>query len=276
VTYRHEVIRMQHIREPRVAGQFYPSPKQALLSYLEQHIDRTVPKKRVRGVIMPHAGYIYSGTTAALTIQQVEVPQTVLLIGPNHTGYGTPFSLMTEGTWRFSFGDVPINREWATKLCAASPLIAADEIAHQFEHSLEVEVPFLYYMNPLVSIVPLTVGTDDRSACRAVAEAIAGCMQGGGLLVCASTDMTHYEPAVVAEKKDREAIEAIQALDAERLAAAVERRHITMCGFLPVYMTLIITKILGARSAELIDYRTSGDASGDYDRVVGYAGMIIP
>ena len=266
---------MEKRRDARVAGQFYPSQKSALMDFLTEHIDLKLPKKKVKAVIMPHAGYVYSGTTAALTISNVTVPDTVLLIGPNHTGYGTEFSLMTRGTWRFPLGEVTIDEGLTDALLKTSSLLQDDEVAHMYEHSLEVEIPFLYYLNKNIKIVPLTVASTDLNDCKRVGEAIAQCIQGKDVLLVASTDMTHYESQSSAEKKDKEAINAILQLNEQRLADAVSRLRISMCGYIPVYILLVAAKKCGAQSAQLIDYRTSGEAFGDYERVVGYAGIII-
>ena len=266
---------MTKTRDARVAGQFYPAQQSALIDFLSKHVDRTSPKRKVTAVIMPHAGYVYSGTTAALTISHVAVPDTVLLIGPNHTGYGTEFSLMAQGTWRLPLGDVSIDESLSQELLKSSSLLLDDDLAHMHEHSLEVEIPFLYFLNNKVKIVPLTVATNDLNDCRKVGEAIGDCVKGKNVLLVASTDMTHYESQASAERKDKEAIDAVLKLDENQLAAVVSRHNISMCGYIPVYITLIAAKRIGAQSAQLIDYRTSGEAFGDYKKVVGYAGFII-
>ncbi|MBU1862288.1 MAG: AmmeMemoRadiSam system protein B [Candidatus Omnitrophica bacterium] len=266
---------MPAVRPPRVAGQFYPANKKTLHSFLKEHIPSHRQKKKVIGVIMPHAGYIYSGTTAAVTIAHVDVPDSVVLLGPNHTGAGEAFSLMSCGTWQMPLGDVAINEQLASELIESSSYIKADTAAHRLEHSLEVELPFLYFLNNNVTIVPLTIGSHNLEHCRAVGNAIAQCLRGKNVLIVASSDMTHYESHQAAEKKDKEAISAIQQLDEDALAETVSRLNISMCGFIPVYILLVAAKALGATTAQLIDYRTSGEASGDFDQVVGYAGMII-
>ncbi len=266
---------MEKRRDARVAGQFYPSQKGALISFLSENIDLSSQRRKVKTVIMPHAGYVYSGKTAALTISEVVVPDTVILIGPNHTGYGTAFSLMRSGKWHFPFGEVDIEESLADELLKTSSLLEEDDEAHEYEHSLEVEIPFLYFLNNNVKIVPLTVASLNLKKCKKVGEAIAQCIIGKDVLLVASTDMTHYESQASAEKKDKEAIDAILKLDEDSLSATVSRLNISMCGYIPVYISLVAAKICGAKSAKLIDYRTSGDAFGDYERVVGYAGIII-
>ncbi|MDD5086024.1 MAG: AmmeMemoRadiSam system protein B [Candidatus Omnitrophica bacterium] len=265
------------VREPRVAGTFYPASKRALLAFLDTHIDKKTPEREAKAVLMPHAGYIYSGITAALTISRVKVTETVLLIGPNHTGLGADFSLMASGMWKTPLGSAAVDEEAASALLKASPLISDDFDAHQYEHSLEVEVPFLQYKQAGVKIVPLTVSSNNFDDIRSVAEAIGDNLakRGREILIVASSDMTHYESEASAREKDRYAIDAMLALDENALREAVKAHKISMCGFVPAYMTIIAAKRLGAEKAELIDYRTSAEASGDTAQVVGYAGIVV-
>jgi MEMO1 family protein len=266
---------MSECRSACVAGFFYPAEKKSLLDFLAANIHHDDTVKNAIALVMPHAGYVYSGLTAAKTISEVRVPDTVVLLGPNHTGCGTEFSIMSRGKWQMPLGNVPVNEALARSLVEACGLLTEDSSAHLREHSLEVELPFLYYCNSSLSIVPITIASQDFAACEKLAEAIAQVIRGKDILLVASTDMTHYEEKSIAEKKDSEAIEAIKALDEKKLAQTVSARHISMCGFIPVFITILAAKALGARSARLVDYRTSGDASGDYEKVVGYAGMVI-
>jgi AmmeMemoRadiSam system protein B len=231
---------------------------------------------RAKAVVVPHAGYVYSGKTAGEVIRKVQIPEVCLLLGPNHWGVGLPFALVNEGSWETPLGSVPIERDFASGLLAACHDLAVDSQAHEREHSLEVEVPLLQYRNPEVKIVPLLIGTLDLERTRRVALSLARFLKTrSGFLIVASTDMNHYENDEVTRKKDRYALQAIEALDAEGLQKVVAAHHITMCGYVPVYLTLLLVKALGAKRATLVDYRTSAEASGDYERVVGYAGFII-
>lgn len=265
------------VREPRVAGTFYPASKRELLGFLDTYIDKKTAEKEAKAILVPHAGYIYSGITAAITISRVKVTETVLLIGPNHTGLGTDFSLMASGMWKTPLGSVTVDEEAAAALLKASPLISDDFEAHQYEHSLEVELPFLQYKRAGVKIVPLTVSSNNFDDIRSVAEAIGDSLAkcGKKILIVASSDMTHYESEASARKKDKYAIDAMLALREDALREAVETHKISMCGFIPAYMTIIAAKRLGADGAELIDYRTSAEASGDTAQVVGYAGIVV-
>jgi MEMO1 family protein len=263
------------LRAPCVAGQFYPHSKSALSAFLQANIDLTHKKIDAVAAIMPHAGYIYSGKTAAHTIARVTVTDTVLLLGPNHTGNGEQFAIMAEGSWTTPLGQVSIDQALAAEILKGSDLIRDDDAAHRAEHSLEVQLPFLQAMNPRVAIVPLAVGTHNLGRLRAVAEVIGAVLKGKNVLMLVSSDMTHYESKEIATEKDKLAIDAIIGLDETELARVVSQRKITMCGFAPAYIAIIAAKILGARKGELIEYTTSGDVTGDDEQVVGYAGMII-
>lgn len=184
--------------------------------------------------------------------------------------------MFPKGTWQTPLGTVSIDSEFASGLLEASHDLRADCLAHEEEHSLEVEMPFLQYRNPEVKIVPLLIGTRDLGRAREAALSLVEFLKGrSSFLMVVSSDMDHYESDSVTRRKDRYAIQAIESLDEKALAKAVQSHQISMCGFVPVYLTLIVLKALGAEKAVLVDYRTSADASGDYDRVVGYAGFII-
>lgn len=227
-------------------------------------------------MILPHAGYVYSGKTAGKVLRQVEVPETCFLVGPNHEGSGERFALYPEGSWETPLGPVSIDRDFAAGLLESSHELRVDWEAHEREHSLEVELPFLQYRNPKVRIVPLAVGTLDRDRAGEVARGLSECLKNRSeFLIVASSDMSHYESDEVTRKKDLAALRALAALDEEAFAEAVEANRVTMCGFIPVYLTILLAKARGATKAELVDYRTSAEASGDYDRVVGYAGVVM-
>ena len=268
-----------NIRKPAVAGQFYPGTAQELNARLKKFIDPQAEQKRVIGCMLPHAGYIYSGAVAGATVSRVEVPEKVILLGPNHTGYGTALSVMNAGAWQTPLGEVPIDAKLADELLGASELLQADELAHAYEHSLEVELPFLQFRRKDFSIVPIAIAAPELTALKAVGKAIGKTTARknlkGSVLMVASSDMSHYEPQEKAEQKDRLAIEAILALDEDALFSRIREYDITMCGYMPVAVMLSAAKELGATKAELVRYQTSGDASGDYSSVVGYAGIIV-
>lgn len=229
--------------------------------------------------VLPHAGYLYSGMVAGAALSRIVVKDEVILLGPNHTGQGEQFSIMTEGVWETPLGEVPVAAELARRIAASSRYLADDTAAHEEEHSLEVELPFLQFCNPGVSIVPITVAPGElsilRDIGRGIAESVKALGKEGAVLLAASSDMTHYEPEAEARKKDKEAIEAILALDEEKLIRVVNKHSISMCGYIPVAIMLSAAKLLGARKGTLAEYRTSGDVTGDRESVVGYAGIVI-
>ncbi|MGV1098755.1 AmmeMemoRadiSam system protein B [Thiovibrio sp. JS02] len=265
------------LREPAVAHQFYPGDPRTL----RQTLDRLVPKKPTRekalAVISPHAGYMYSGAVAGETFASVELPRDIVVMGPNHHGYGAAVALMDEGLWEMPFGEVPINSALAREILARSANVETDALAHRFEHSLEVQVPFLQYLRPDLTLTPLVVSHLPFEACREVGEALAAAIQAYGqpVLVVASSDMTHYESRQAATVKDALAMEQIAALDPEGLYRTVLDKRITMCGIMPATIALIAALRLGATRAKLVRYTDSGEASGDTNQVVGYAGFVI-
>ena len=267
------------LRSPAVAGQFYPGNEVSLVKILNSLIAeiRQEDKKRALAVVSPHAGYIYSGGVAGETIARVAVPEDVIILGPNHTGYGAPVALMDSGVWEMPMGRVPINEKLAAAVIENSGQIQVDDVAHRFEHSLEVQVPFLQYMQKNLSIVPLVVSHISYESCRAVGSGLANAVKeyGKPVLILASTDMTHYESRQAASLKDGMALEHIKSLDPEGLYRTVIGNRISMCGIMPTTVALIAALALGAQKAELVRYADSGATSGDTNRVVGYAGLII-
>lgn len=264
------------LRRPCVAGRFYPGAAETLkrdvLSYLV-----SVEKKKAVAIIAPHAGYIYSGGVAGAVYSSVEIPDDVVLIGPNHTGLGAICSVMTEGVWETPLGTVNINAELAKGILGSSRLFSADTRAHTAEHSLEVQLPFIQILNSKASIVPITVMRADAAGCAEMGNAIAKAIRDYGkpVLIAVSSDMNHYEEDEMTRRKDRLAIKAILNLDAERLLKTVSANNITMCGVLPAAIAITAAKGLGAKSARMAQYATSGEVSGDYAHVVGYCGIVI-
>jgi hypothetical protein len=265
-------------RMPVVADRFYPADPQTLQRMVAQMIPPVAETARQQAlaVIMPHAGYVYSGATAGQTVGRVRVPETVLILGPNHHGRGQALALGTDD-WQMPMGKVAIDRQLADALLQASSLIVADEQAHRPEHSLEVQLPFLQQLQPNLRIVPLVVSHISYATCTQVARELAVAI--GSLrkpvLIVASSDMSHYESRQQAEQKDRMALERILAMDPEGLYNTVLGRRISMCGIMPTTIALLTAMELGATSAELVRYTDSGEASGDTSQVVGYAGLII-
>jgi len=265
------------IRNPVVAGYFYPESASQLKAMIEQLVDDKAIKEEVIGIVSPHAGYQYSGPVAGATISRIKFKDTFIIIGPSHTGQGEPFSIMTEGTWKTPLGEVEIDSELAKQILAFSSHLAEDYKAHQQEHSIEVQLPFLQYFKSDIKLVPIVLahaaGTIYQEIGRGIARAIKELNK--DVVIIASSDMTHYEPHESAQKKDKQAIEAILDLDEDELLQRVDRLHISMCGYAPVVSLISAARELGAKGAELVRYQTSGDTTGDYSSVVGYAGIII-
>ena len=264
-------------REPAVAHQFYPGDPATLRSTLERLIPPTTTKQKALAVVSPHAGYIYSGSVAGETFAAVEIPQDIVLLGPNHHGYGAPVSLMHTGSWNMPLGEIQINTVLAQTLLAQTDLIQPDTLAHRFEHSLEVQVPFLQYFRPDLTLTPMVISHLSFKSCRIVGEALAAAIEqyGKPVLIVASSDMTHYESRESATAKDSLAMQRIKALDPEGLYNTVQGNRISMCGVMPTTIALIAALHLGATRARLIRYTDSGEASGDTSQVVGYAGLVI-
>ena len=276
------------VREPAVAGTFYPSDPSVLERTVRDLLalpavpglktwHRQRGKSSAIAVISPHAGYQYSGPVAGKLLGGVAIPEPVVILGPNHTGYGRPFSLMTQGSWRTPLGPVPIATALARRIQEATGLLEEDEQAHQYEHSVEVQIPFLQVRQSKLAIVPIVLAPTTGETYHRLGEGIAAAVREAGapVLLVASTDMTHYEPHETAKAKDAAAIDAMTALDPERLQAVLHERQISMCGYAPTIVTLWAARALGARRGRLVDYRTSGETTGDLDSVVGYAGVVI-
>lgn len=270
------------IREPAVAGQFYPADSQELRSEVEGFLRAPADHAgqaqiRALGCVVPHAGYVYSGGVAGAVYRRLELPARYIILCPNHTGRGEPLAIMSTGAWRTPLGDVPVDEELASALKARFSLLAEDETAHDFEHALEVQLPFLQVLHPKLRFVPIAVGTSHFEALSALGVAIAAAIREAGkqILVIASSDMNHYESDSVTRAKDRRAIDQILALDPRGLYHVVREAKISMCGYGPTVAMLTAALKLGATKAALLRYATSGDVSGDRNRVVGYAGIAV-
>lgn len=265
------------IRNPAVSGQFYPGQRLQLTRAIKDYVDEKAKKEEVIGAVLPHAGYIYSGPVAGATVSRILFKKTFIILGPNHTGHGKPYAIETSGAWRTPLGDVKIDEALAKDILNKSDHLKEDERAHLYEHSIEVEIPFLQYFQEDFEIIPICVVGEDGAILKKIGLEIASSIKAlkKDVVIIASSDMTHYEPQADAERKDKEAIDAILKLDVDGLLNKVFTLGITMCGYGPTAIMLSAAKELGAKSAELVKYQTSGDITGDYDQVVGYAGIIV-
>ena len=264
-------------RKPVVAGQFYPGSPSQLRAMIEQLVGEKGAKADVIGLVSPHAGYIYSGPVAGAVISRIKFKDTFIIMGPNHTGRGKPLSIMTQGTWETPLGEVEIDSELGKQILATSSYLQEDEVAHQYEHSIEVQLPFLQYFKPDIKIVPIVLAYSSGDIYKEIGKDIAKAVKdlNKEVVIIASSDMTHYEPQSSAQRKDTQAIEAILDLNEDELLKRVDELNISMCGYAPTTSLISAAKELGATGAELVKYQTSGDTSGDYSSVVGYAGIII-
>jgi MEMO1 family protein len=275
------------IRQPAVAGRFYPGNAQHLRTEVEtfttqraiagQKTLETETKISAVGCVVPHAGYIYSGAVAGAVYRRLELPRRCVILCPNHTGMGEPLAIMSHGEWRTPLGDVPVDAELADALKAASPLLTEDREAHRYEHALEVQLPFLQVLRPGFRFVPITVGTSNFEALETLGDVLGNLLAdlSEPALVIASSDMNHYESDGITRTKDRRAIDQVLAIDPKGLYDTVRQGDISMCGYGPATIMLTAARKMGATKAELIRYATSGDVSGDRDMVVGYAGIAV-
>lgn len=273
------------LRRAQVAGSFYSGTKMALVGEIQRCFTHSLGpgrapalaqagERNLVGLVCPHAGFAYSGPTAARAYFELACngkPDTIVIIGPNHTGEGTGVSMMHKGIWETPLGQAEVDQDTADILSAKSDIIDLDDRAHVYEHSIEVQLPFLQYvLKSSFDFVPICMMMQDIETSAEVGKAVGQALEGKNALVIASSDMTHYEPSDIAKRKDQFAIDAILALDGTRLQETVESNGITMCGHGPVASTIVATKMLGAKTARLLGYSTSGDITGDHGAVVGY------
>lgn len=278
------------VRHPHQAGLFYAGTSEALKTQIERCFTHKfgpgrIPKvlgkgsRNIVGLVCPHAGYIYSGPVAAHAYYKLAedgCPKTVVFFGPNHTGLGSALTIMNEGFWRTPLGNVEVDTEIANQILLETSIIDVNDSAHAFEHSIEVQLPFLQYLyGQSFKFVPICFLMQDLKTSREVGEAVATVLSEKDVLIIASTDLTHYESQANAEKKDNMAIKAILNLDEEELYSNVESYSISMCGYGPTVALITAAKTLGAKKAELLCYKTSGNMMGDFSAVVGYASLAL-
>ena len=267
------------LRLPAVAGQFYPGNTRELSALIERYTnhEKSKVKKQARACLVPHAGYMYSGAVAGAVFGRIVVPRKVVLLGVRHYPRGEAWAILSEGAWRTPLGDVPIDAALAAKLQKQCPLLREDSVAHSGEHSLEVELPFLQWSNRQLTFVPVAVGTLQLEELVAVGEGIARVLRESSddILLVTSSDMNHYEDDGTTKAKDEMAIERLLRLDAPGLYDVCRAEKISMCGLGPAITMLTAMCALGVATAELVRHETSGDVTGERDRVVGYAGMVF-
>ncbi|MDD5615046.1 MAG: MEMO1 family protein [Candidatus Methanoperedens sp.] len=263
------------MRAPAVSGQFYPSGKNDLRTEISRCFANIPLQERpVIGAVVPHAGYMYSGQTAAHVYSAMPNADTFILIGPNHTGLGSPVSVSSE-TWSTPFGEVGSDYDFIKAL--PKKIIDTDESAHRYEHSLEVQLPFLQYRFRDFKIVNICMGMQDEETALEVGMEIseAASRVKKKVVIIASSDFSHYKPEKIAREDDAYFIEPILAFDIGKFYRRLYERAASVCGYGPIAAMLYASKNLGAKQATLLKYSTSGDTTGDISAVVGYAGIVI-
>jgi AmmeMemoRadiSam system protein B len=263
------------MRNPAVAGQFYPGSPEELKRQLDEMLREADGEELpVLGAVVPHAGYIYSGRVAAEVYSRLPKRDTVVILGPNHHGLGAPVALSRD-SWRTPLGTVDVDQELADAL--AGTIIDYDETAHRPEHSIEVQIPFLQSRFESFKILPIAMGLQDMETAEEVGKELGRAISAlhRNATVIASSDFSHYEPQEVARKVDATLIEAILNMDIPKLYSRVYRLNASACGYGPIAATIRAAEALGATSGKLLRYATSGDVVGDYNQVVGYGAIIF-
>lgn len=265
------------MRKSAVAGKFYPASPKQLQKEVSGFINVSSEKQRALGILSPHAGYIYSGAVAGAVFSIIDLPKSFVIIGPNHTGTGEIAAINSEEEWEMPGGIVKTNSRLAEIIKSNTSIVKEDSIGHRFEHSLEVQLPFIQNFLDEFDMVPICMHQADYSTCEEIGIAIAKSIKeyDQPVLIVASSDMTHYESKESAERKDKMALDQIIKLNPRGLYTTVQEYSISMCGFIPATIMLVASKELGATKAKMVKYATSGDVSGDYDQVVGYAGVVV-
>lgn len=268
------------LRQPAVSGRFYPSDPTELTALINRYCkpESGVTPARVKACLVPHAGYVYSGHVAGAVYARIEFPKKVLILGVRHYPRGEPAAILSSGAWRTPLGDAKIDALLADALRNACGLLREDSVAHSAEHSLEVQVPFLQVLKPEFTFVPVALGTARFEDLVAVGEAIGKVLASSNddVLLLTTSDLNHYEDDATTRVKDRKAIDQILALNARGLYDTCRDEDISMCGLGPTVAMITALSKLGATMAELVRYATSGDISGDFSEVVGYAGLLFP
>lgn len=274
------------IRQPAVAGQFYPARAEDLRTAITQAFvsplgPGAVPvigagPRQILGVVSPHAGYLYSAAGTAWGLREVAAdgrPALVVVLGVNHRGIGASLALSPAAGWATPLGIIPLAHAYDAVWQAAGAV--PDARAHAYEHSLEVQVPFLQYLFGELPIVPLAIGDAPLTQVAQLGAALAAVARTTDILIVASTDFSHYIPHAAATERDRLALEQIARVDPEGLLRVVRENGITMCGVLPVTALLFAAREFGALDARVLHYHTSGEVSGDRREVVGYGAAVV-
>jgi AmmeMemoRadiSam system protein B len=269
------------VREPAVAGSWYPGRPEALAAEVEGHLARATPPLPAgspTALVSPHAGLRYSGPVAAwgYSLLRGRPPRTVVMVGPSHRMGFAGVAVWPRGEWRTPLGPLAVDEALAARLLAADPGLHEDQRPHLAEHSLEMQTPFLKHLAPGARIVPALMGTQARHEVEALAAALARVLQPGEALLVASSDLSHYHPSERAALLDAQVLERVRALDAEGLMALLEANPEHACGGGPMVAVMKAAAALGATQAQVLRYADSGDVEeGDKSRVVGYVSAVF-
>lgn len=274
-------------RYPVVAGAFYEGSPSRLKNQIEAcflnpygpgELPKLPVSKRLEksiGVMVPHAGYIYSGPVAShayFEISRMGSPDMVVVIGPNHTGYGEPIGVYDGGNWITPFGEVKIAADISNELASRCGIAALDALSHKYEHSIEVQLPFLQYIyGNSFSIIPICMMDQRLQVAKELSKCLKEILSEKAVLIIASSDMDHYEGHETVVEKDKRVLEKIEVLDTEGMYEEIKKNHVTMCGYGPVSVAMNY----GFSSARLLRHATSGDITGDKTKVVGYASVLF-
>ena len=279
---------MMRVRRPTQAGSFYAGDAEALKAQIDScflhkfgsgKLPKVDPKgaRKIVGLVCPHAGYMYSGAVAAKAYYELALdgkPDTVVILGPNHTGYGSALALMDEGVWHTPLGNVEVDTLVAQEIAQETRLVDVDESAHRYEHSVEVQLPFLQYLyGSGFKFVPVCFQLQDLASAEEVGNALVEVLAQKNAVIIASSDFTHYEPQADAARKDGDALKAVEAMDAKQFLTIIESQNVTACGYGPIATLITAAKGMLAKEAKLLQYKTSGDITGDKSSVVGYAAV---
>ena len=278
------------IRKPCVANAFYAGTRTSLTNQVTDcfthpfgpgqvpKANRTGPRK-ILGIVSPHAGYMYSGPVAANGFARLATdgtPETFIILGPNHTGNGSGVSILTDGAWETPIGTTAVQTELAKQIQKSSNILDIDESSHMYEHSIEVQLPFLQFLyGEAAKFIPICMMMQDLQTSREIAKSIVEQCKGKDYVIIASSDFTHYEPHETACKRDGMAIDAIMRLDDSALNEFGESNRVTMCGYGPITTLIAAAKLLGGVKAELLTHKTSGDITNDKSAVVGYSSIVF-
>ena len=274
------------IRTPAVAGMFYPGEKNELKKSIHDcflhsfgpgKLPPTEEKKKIFGVICPHAGYMYSGPVACHSFYSIssESPELFIIVGPNHWGVGCNVAAMKDCGWETPLGQVEVDSEAAAELSKISNIVDLDFFSHTKEHSLEVQVPMLQEVYSKFKILPIALIDQEKNTAEKIGDAIATIAKQKNAMIIGSSDFTHYEPNEFAHEQDKALIEPILDLDVDQFYKILYERNVTACGYGAIASTMIACKKLGATKGELLKYATSGDITGDTSSVVGYGSIIF-